>query len=89
MQSNLLFRVTRGVAVVVAIVITHFVIVWLFNTMKIPVPDMGPVITTIITEPDAESDSAKPSEAPAVTPQPPASPSRAGTAPTGSGSRSE
>ncbi len=47
MPSNFLFRVTRGLAVVVAIVVTHFVIVWLFNTMKIPVPDMGPVFATI------------------------------------------
>jgi hypothetical protein len=66
MPSNFLFRVTRGLAVVVAIVVTHFVIVWLFNTMKIPVPDMGPVFATIIADPSVEADSAKPSESPAA-----------------------
>jgi len=54
MQSNLMFRVTRGVAMVIAIVVAHFVIVWLFHTMQIPAPHFGPVEATIIAEPVAD-----------------------------------
>jgi len=56
MQSNFLFRVTRGLALVVAIVVAHFVIVWLFQTMKIPAPQFGPVETTLFAEPGADVD---------------------------------
>jgi hypothetical protein len=54
-MQNFTFRVARGLAVVVAIVVAHFVIAWLFHNMRIPAPDFGPVIATIFVEKDAEA----------------------------------
>ncbi len=79
-MQNVLFRVVRGLAVVVAIVVVHFVIVYLFNHMRIPVPDMGPVFATIMVEPEADAESAAKNEDPAPAPKRPAPPPPAHTA---------
>jgi hypothetical protein len=71
-MQQLPFRLARGVAVLLAIVSAHFVIVWLFDTMRVRVPDLGPVFPMFFddpraapqTQPPAGND-AKPASAPA------------------------
>jgi hypothetical protein len=70
MQSRFLFRVARGLAVAVAIVVAHFVIFWLFQNMRIPAPDLGPVFATILAEPSADSDSTVRRTSPAASDSP-------------------
>ena len=62
------FRLARGLAVAVAIVLVHFAIARWFNNMRIPMPDLGPVLVTLLGEPDSDSDVAARSkeEAPPV-----------------------
>lgn len=62
MRLKLPFRLARGLTVVLSIVIAHVVIFWLFNTMKIPMPDLGPVFATLDLK--AEAESKPPVEAP-------------------------
>jgi hypothetical protein len=61
------YRIARGLAVVVAIVVAHFVIVWLFQNMKLRAPDLGPVFATIVVdepEPPAPPPEKKPAPKP-------------------------
>jgi type IV secretory pathway VirB10-like protein len=74
---TLRFRLARGVAVVIAIVVAHFVIVWLFQTMRLPAPDLGPVFATILVDPGTEAENAKRTEEPATAPASPAPPAAA------------
>jgi hypothetical protein len=66
MQSNFPFRVARGLAVVVAILIAHLVIVWLFHNMRLPAPDFGPVIATIFVDEDPAAAPGSSQKAPPV-----------------------
>jgi hypothetical protein len=50
-RMTLPYRLARGLAVVLAIVATHFVLAWLFDNMRLRAPDLGPVFATIIAEP--------------------------------------
>jgi hypothetical protein len=59
-MQQLSFRLARGVAVVLAIVSAHFAIAWLFNNMRVPAPDLGPVFTMFFDDP-REAPQARPS----------------------------
>jgi hypothetical protein len=48
------FRLARGVAVVIAILVAHFAIVWLFNNMRVRAPDLGPVYMMFFDNPPEE-----------------------------------
>jgi hypothetical protein len=50
-MRQLPFRLARGVAVVLAILVAHFVIAWLFNTMRVPAPDLGPFFPAFLDDP--------------------------------------
>jgi hypothetical protein len=70
MQLKLPFRLARGVAVALAIVSAHLVIAWLFNNLRIPKPDLGPVFATLLGDPDAAPDSsARAQDAPPLAPK--------------------
>jgi hypothetical protein len=70
-MSQLSFRVARGLTVVVAIIVAHFVIAWLFQHMRVPAPDLGPFFPSFLddprkapeTQPPAGNDAAKPASA--------------------------
>jgi hypothetical protein len=67
MQLKLPFRLTRGAAVVLVIVLAHVTIAALFIGMRVrvEVPDLGPVFATILADPqDAAPESAHPRSAP-------------------------
>ena len=65
MQLKLPFRLVRGLTVAVAIVLAHFAIAWLFHTMRIPMPYLGPVVVTLFGDAHGDPDkSARPQDAP-------------------------
>jgi hypothetical protein len=54
------FRLARGVTVALAILLAHFAIAWLFDHLRIPRPDLGPVFATLLGDLGAETDSTRP-----------------------------
>jgi hypothetical protein len=48
---QLSFRLARGLTVVVAIIVAHFVIAWLFQHMRVPAPDLGPFFPSFLDDP--------------------------------------
>jgi hypothetical protein len=66
MRLNLPFRVARGITVVLSIVLAHAVILWLFNNMRIRMPDLGPVFATLMVDPEAASHASPPGPAAAA-----------------------
>lgn len=67
---RLRFRLARGLAVVIAIIVVHLFIFWRFNKMQIPVPDMGPVFAELMMEPRQKPKPAEPAPAPAPPTEP-------------------
>jgi hypothetical protein len=70
MQLKVPFRLARGVTVALAIVLAHIAIAWLFDHLRIPRPDLGPVFATLLGDPDAEPEgSAQNRDAPDLAPE--------------------
>jgi hypothetical protein len=80
MQLKLPFRLTRGAAVVLVIVLAHVTIAALFIGMRVrvEVPELGPVFATLLPDPlDAAPKSAHPRTDPAPTTKPAVAPAAA------------
>jgi len=61
------FRLARGLTVALAILVAHFVIGKLFNSLRLPMPDLGPVFATLLGDPEAEAEKPAEPEKPAET----------------------
>lgn len=57
MQLKVPFRLARGLTVALAILVAHFAIGWLFDNLRIPRPDLGPVFATLLGDVSADPDS--------------------------------
>jgi hypothetical protein len=69
MPLTVRFRLARGVAVALAIVFAHFAIAWLFDNLRIPRPELGPVFATLLGDPKEDPKSpAQPQDAPPAAP---------------------
>jgi hypothetical protein len=67
MQLKLPFRLTRGVTVLIVIVVVHVILAALFIGMRVrvEVPDLGPVFATLLEDsPDAAHEPAHPRRTP-------------------------
>jgi hypothetical protein len=51
MQLKLPFRLTRGAAVVLFIVLVHVTLAALFIGMRVEAPEIGPVFATLLVDP--------------------------------------
>lgn len=71
MQLKLPFRLTRGATVVLFIIFAHVVIYALFVTMRVKVPEMGPVFATVyLGLPDAAAEPEQARSRPSPVPEP-------------------